>query len=296
MFKKEFTYFYISLIICVLFYPKTTLKAQNVSYDLPFSANYSVQGFLYNPSFLNTNDLTIAAQHRSYTGSFSDVNYNSIYALKNLKKKRGIGINIQHENTSDFFTRSRFYGIYQKTIDLSKNTTLTGGLQAGLVNFQMIPLGFSAGGSAWNYDLGIGFHLQSTKYTAGIVIHQIPDISLTPIIYEFDLHRFTEVYASYKLDLALRWKYIPEARCRFTPEADLYSFSNTLEYYEKHGINSTVTLNRGASFLGFYTFGNSENSQNYKVFFGYFFPFQKELKNLDAQQYELGVNLFFNKR
>ena len=275
------------------------LFAQELDYRLPFVNSFSLQPILYNPAAKSEADLELNGNFHSYTGDFSDVNATYLSGLYNLNKpskhhkkisQRAIGGLMLHETTSDFFKRTRIYGIYQESVNVSKEFWIRLGAQLGVVNFNLTSLGFGPGGSAWNYDAAVAINFGNKNMRGGFVIQQLANSELTPIVYTFVLNKYNELFASYRFELSPYLSYIPEIRYQQNINSDIYLFSNTFDFKKLAGINATLNVRNGASFLGYYKY------ENYQVFASYFLPIAAGLKEIDATQYELGVKIKINQK
>ena len=192
--------------------------SQTSNYSYPIVNNFYSQPFLNNPAYFFKNKTAINTNFHSLRGSFSDINSSFISVLKNIKEqKRGIGSIFNYERTSDVLIRARLYFVFQEHIQLTKKTWLSGGIQAGLINFNEPSIGFSSGGSDWSEDIALGVNLRSEKYSLGFTISQITNPILQPIIFEFELPRQFGGFANYELEINSFLVYTPEIRTLISP-------------------------------------------------------------------------------
>lgn len=272
------------------------LKAQELNYSLPIVYSFSFQPLFHNPAGYSENKSEVNANFHSYRGDFSDINNTYIAGIYNINKQRAIGGLFLHEATSDFFKRSRAYAIYQEAININTKFWIRAGAQLGVINFNMASVGFGPGGSDWNYDAAIAFNFGNNTFQGGFILQQLSNAELQPIIYTFTLNRYTEIFGKYLFELSPQLTYIPEIRYQQNSNYDLYLLSNTIDYSNLAGINTTWNINQGYSVLGYYNAYNSGSDNSYRFFMAYFFPLASSLKNIDAQQYELGVKIELKKK
>lgn len=293
MLKKYFRPAVIISITSICLFGNFKVFSQNVSYDLPLINNIQYQPFFANPGFRHKDQTTFLGNFHSYLGAFSDVNYTNMALIRALNEKRALGASFLHEATSDFFSRTRIYGVYQEHVNLYDETYISAGIQAGVINFNMKALGGTAGGSAWAPDVGIGVALSNPRYQAGISLRQISKPRLRPIEFEFQLNRLLETNFSYKFELSPFVSYIPEIRFRVHEAESPVNVSNLIEFYEQFGIGANYIYQKGIAFSASYRSKEGEN-RGIQAFVSYFFP-GNNLKFVDAYQIEFGLNLFFNK-
>lgn len=284
----------IALVVCYMLFGG--LKAQELNYSLPLVYSFSFQPLFHNPAAYSENQSEINGNFHSYRGDFSDVNNTYLSGIHNINKQRAIGGLFLHEATSDFFKRSRAYVIYQEAININHDFWIRAGAQLGLINFNMASVGFGPGGSDWNYDAAVAINFGNDVFQGGFILQQLSNAELQPIIYTFTINRYTEVFGKYKFDLSPQITYTPEIRYQQNTNYDLYLLSNTLDYNELAGVNATWNINNGYSILGYYNAYNSDSSNGYRFFMAYFVPLSTSLKNIDAQQYELGVKIELKKK
>lgn len=290
MFKLNLKYSFQIALIAVLAFGFFSAEGQTSSYDLPLTQTAPLQRTLVNPAAQVKSTLEFKGNYHAFLGSFSDVNHTLLLINYKLKESRAIGGYFANEKTSDFFSRTRLYLSYQEQIELSKNTILSAGIKIGAVNFVMEPVGFTTGGSDWGADLSAGLELATTNFTLGVAAHQLPNTILQPILFEFELNRFFDLYSSYVITLTPKITYEPEIRVRLNTLNDIYMISNVISYDEKHGVNVSLSMTEGMIFQGFITY-KTNNGHMSRLICSFFQPLQVSLKKLNAQQFEMGLNI-----
>lgn len=294
MFKKFIIAFLPFLASTVLYTVHHPCNAQENNNSFPITNTYSLQPLLFTPAASSTQKTIFQGNYHGYLGSFSDINQTYLSALHQLNTPRYIGGLLLHERTSDFFKRTRLYGIYQEEISLTKQLWVRAGVQVGIINYTMESMGFSPGGSAWAGDMGIGISLGTNKFKTGFAIQQLANSTLQPIIFTYVLNRYTELYAEYSIELGPNINYIPGVRMQLNEIENIQLLSNTIDYKQMHGANVTWNIDNGFSVTSYITLMSLNSS--YKIFFSYFSPLSTELKKIDAQQYEMGVNIILQKK
>ena len=278
----------IHVLVCCLFFQ--SLEAQTLEH-LPLVNSFSFQPLFYNPAAGTDAPFELNANFHSYTGDYSDVNATYISALYNFnssqeKSKRAIGTLFLHEATGDFFKRTRGYILYQEQANISQNFWVRAGAQVGLVNFNLVSIGFGPGGSAWNVDAAVALNVGGDKWSAGFVLQQFPNSTLKPIVFTFELQPYQEWFINYKVDLSTLVSYQPSLRVQKLANENVFLISNTIEIDEQYGVNGTWNWDKGVAVLGFY------KVRNYKFFASYFTPLSQNLKHVDTMQFELGATFF----
>lgn len=293
MLNKYFRLAVIASITSICLFGNFKVFSQNVSYDLPLINNIQYQPFFANPGFRHRDQTTFLGNFHSYLGAFSDVNYTNMALIRALNEKRTLGASFLHEATSDFFSRTRIYGVYQEHVNLYQETFISAGIQVGVINFNMKALGGTAGGSAWAPDIGIGVTISNPRYQSGISLRQISKPRLRPIEYEFQLNRLLETNFSYKFELAPFVSFIPDLRFRVHPDESPFNINNQIQLYDQLGFAVNYFYQRGISCSASYR-SKEGDSKGFQFFVSYFFP-GNNLKYVDAYQIEFGLNLYFNK-
>lgn len=267
---------------------------QTIAYDLPFVQSSALQNGFHNPAAKVNSSLEFSGNFHALVGSFSDVNNTLLLVNYKLKESRALGAYFTNEKTTDFFSRTRLYLAYQEQIELSRQSTLTAGIRLGAVNFVMEPVGFTSGGSDWGMDLSAGIELNSNNFKLGVVGNQLTNTTLRPILFEFELKRFFELYAQHHFDLTPKISYKPELRARLNILNDLFILSNVITYNEQYGINLSWSITEGVFFQGFVSYEGSKG-HTVKVLFSFFQSIPTTLRRQNTQQIEFGLNIDLGK-
>ena len=288
--KKLFHIYLKALILLTVYTLSNVVFGQETNEYIPVSHSFQLQDILYNPSAYSDSKASLNANLHSYTGAFSDINTFYASGLIKANERRYLGVLFINEKTSDFFNRSRFYGIYQEHIQLEKEKWLRGGAQLGFVNYALSSLGGSTGGTDWALDFAIAATFHAHNFEGGFSLQQLPNSELTPILFTFRLASFAEYFAKYDYRLSPDVIMTPLLRVRHTKEEIAAYPSVQLDFYKKAGVTSTWHLNRGFSVLIYYKQLLEAEMNELTAFFSYFFPSNNGLRKIEAQQYELGIS------
>ncbi len=174
----------------------------------PFGFDQFEQSYsLINPAYIGQNgtlgiDLVsqVDGNARGAVASyFTTISYR-INKQKN-RNPQHIGLSLYTDRQGPFLSATSFYGMYAIDIALNDTLTLSGGLAAGGLNYQVDPTRRSPGGSDFSADAKGGIWLDGEEYYIGASINQALNNRITPFEQPLQIDRHFNFTAGGDVDL-----------------------------------------------------------------------------------------------
>lgn len=193
--------------------------------------------------FLANSGAQIASMYQSGTSSAHIMYQSNIGLLSDIKdfygdvvfdvnNKHHIGLQVYQHQLTSLFTRSKAFGLYAVTVDLSPTIRWTTGVRLGAANIFFGASGASNGGSDWAFDGTISSSIKSERWSLGLGLQQLTQPTLQPIFYEFQLKRYLEGIATRLFDLTPNVQYRFGLRSIVGASTFLVHLDNYLKYKE----------------------------------------------------------------
>lgn len=153
----------------------------------------------------DTIKLKILVGNRTFTGLFEGVNRFYIDGVVKLKNKgtsqfSKLGIQAFRFNDGPFINRSRVYGRYSWSGRLGLNSSLSGGVGIGLINYYFTASQFGGGGSSTVIDANAGIWYLRRQLKIGLSYNQFTSSVLKPVNQLFSLKPYWNTNLVYTID------------------------------------------------------------------------------------------------
>lgn len=288
-----------TIVTIIWFAPFTGFAQDNYSESF---FNVSKNAFIHIPSnaCLN-NDFQLKANYKSYFGKlsiiktyFADVNIKLSKKTENELKshKHVLGLGFYSDKEGEYFTKSRILFRYAHSLPLSTKYRIAGGGAFHLLNYSFDGTGAGANGSDWTYAASISSTIFSKNNIIAISFNDFNSPTIQPIVYEFTINPYMNVYAEKKINLGLETQLKAVARLNsirggkssiFTQLGLIFSKSigANVFYYSNIGYGATFDINNILLY---------ENNMDFS--FAYLIP--KEGILPPVNQYEISI-LYYKK-
>lgn len=250
-----------TIVIIIWFAPFCVYAQDNYSESF---FNVSKNAFIHIPSnaCLN-NDFQISANYKTYFGKlsviktyFADANIKLYRKTENELKshKHVLGLGFYSDKEGEYFTKSRILFRYAQSLPLSTKYRISAGGAFHLLNYSFDGMGTGTNGSDWTYSASMSTTIFSKNNIVAISFNDFNSPTIQPIVYEFTISPYMNVYAEKKMNLGLETQLKAVARLNsirggkssiFTQLGFVFSKSigTNVFYYSNIGYGATVDIN-----------------------------------------------------
>lgn len=258
--------------------------------------NFSADKNIENHSLYNHDDkYTVNTNYKSFFGIQSKIKIYNLGGYLLTERNHRLGIRVHSENEGEFVQRNRLNLIYSVNKSLSKDVDVAFSGYFGGLFYGYSSVGNFQGGNDRNIDLGFASSIKHNALTIGLSGNQLNQPTLRPLNYQYDIRRYFDLLAEYKITLSNQWDLYTTAKYRKThhTDTDITHFhtrvvSNNERYFI--GINYLVDLGISPS-LGISIPYDEANKQFIQLNFSFFMTANNNVGNpFIDKQYELSIS------